>query len=146
MSDPRISGHKCLFWVLKYTIHWKNSHLNRFNEKINLILHYLTPGTLKKWNLVNFLHQKGLYGLKYVGQTYFLELSKVQNTLFLYLYTSRSGAKKVEICYTKKLFFSKYLKNGVQEGLLSHTTSYTGLWMLKMGLSRKIFFWIMILG
>ena len=75
-----------------------------------------------------------------MGQTYFLELSKVQNTLFLYLYTSRSGAKKVKICYTKKPFFSKYLKNGVQEGLLSHTTSYTGLWMLKMGLSRKIFF------
>ena len=110
MSDPRISGHKCLFWVIKYTIHWKNSHLNRFNEKINLILDYLTPGTLKKWNLVNFLHQKGLYGLKYVGQTYFLKLSKVQNTLFLYLYTSRSGAKRVEICYTKKPFFQNIWK------------------------------------
>ena len=71
--------------------------------------------------------QKSLCGLKYVGQTYFLELSRVQNALFLYLYTSRSGAKKVEIYYSKKPFFSKYLKNGVQEGFLSRTTSYIGL-------------------
>ena len=49
--------------------------------------------------------QKSLCGLKYVGQTYFLELSSVKNALFLYLYTSRSGAKKVEISYTKKPFF-----------------------------------------
>ena len=70
----------------------------------------MTPETHQKLNLVNFLHQKGLYSLKYMGQTYFLELSKVQNALFSYLYTSRSGAKKVEISYSKKTFFQNISK------------------------------------